>query len=291
MGSNFNKDPSYYSAVAFPGTSIGECNPEQHRIRRQMLTPAFSPSRMQRTTIPLIKRCVDQLLARFEQYGEDQPVNLFRGAKALTMDVVSTIALGKPIGCLQQPEFENEFTRLLHGFLDAAWFYAAFPGLYTVIMSLPEVLTGFLLPLPYFKRVSFLYSSSDGVVNRVQKCLGLVNNSLSRGGVHIFDTEFDTPSAVESDWNPVVSLLRYHSNVKNSVLNDNELVEEVITLLAAGNDTASDVLILGTYKILRDYEVKQKLRDELRKTFPSLNEEITYEKVKQLPFMVSKVNI
>lgn len=73
----------------------------------------------------------------------------------------------------------------------------------------------------------------------------------------------------------------------HSTLNAEQLAEEVIMLLAAGNDTASDAIIVGIYQTLRNPSISQKLNQELLAAFPDITEEITYEKAKQLPYLVS----
>jgi cytochrome P450 len=54
VGSQFTKDLGFYNFVTFPGTSIGETDPARSRIRRQVLTPAFSPARVQQLA-PVVK--------------------------------------------------------------------------------------------------------------------------------------------------------------------------------------------------------------------------------------------
>lgn len=70
-----------------------------------------------------------------------------------------------------------------------------------------------------------------------------------------------------------------------------QLTEEIIMLLSAGNDTTSDALIIGIWQICRHPEVLQKLEDELDIAFPSVKntDDITYENVRSLPYMVSSI--
>jgi cytochrome P450 len=72
----------------------------------------------------------------------------------------------------------------------------------------------------------------------------------------------------------------------HSTLNASQLAEEVIMLLSAGNDTTSDAMIVGVYQILRNPKIHQKLNDELSMSFPSLHDDITYEKAKKLTYLV-----
>jgi cytochrome P450 len=68
-----------------------------------------------------------------------------------------------------------------------------------------------------------------------------------------------------------------------------QLTEEIIMLLSAGNDTTSDALIIGIWQICRHPEVLQLLEEELVKEFPIVKntDAIIYENVRSLPYLVS----
>lgn len=68
-----------------------------------------------------------------------------------------------------------------------------------------------------------------------------------------------------------------------------ELGDELAILLTAGSDTTSNAIISGIYYICSHPNVYQKLNAELQKTFDSLNEDITYEKAKTLPYLVREI--
>lgn len=156
VGSQFTKDPGFYDYITFPGTSIGETDPIRHRIRRQVLTPAFSPLRVQEIA-PMVRAKVDRLLERFDEFAaRSEPVNMFRATKAFTMDVVSTIVFGKGLGCIDDPEFRNQFIEYLHSTFEMGWTATAFPNLTAFSLSLPEWVSEKLFPIPImeFKKVS-----------------------------------------------------------------------------------------------------------------------------------------
>jgi cytochrome P450 len=155
VGSHFTKDRSFYEFITFPGTSIGETDAGKHRIRRAVLTPAFSPTRVQQLA-SMVEEKVDQLLGRFEEFeAEGKPVNISAGTKAFTMDIISKIVFGKELGCIQDPVFKNQFIEYLHSTFDMGWTATAFPNLTKFSLSLPEWLSEVLFPIPLmeFKKV------------------------------------------------------------------------------------------------------------------------------------------
>jgi cytochrome P450 len=148
VGSHFTKDPDFYEFLMFPGTSVGETDPFRHRIRRQVLAPAFSPTRVQELA-PMVKHKADLLLSRFEDFAaRDEPVNMFRASKAFTMDVISDVVFGKSLDCFADPEFYNKFIEYLHSTFEMGWTGTAFPNLTRFSLSLPDWLSERLFPIP-----------------------------------------------------------------------------------------------------------------------------------------------
>lgn len=88
----------------------------------------------------------------------------------------------------------------------------------------------------------------------------------------------------------VIDMLVDSTAAKGHVVpTSDQLTEEMIMLLSAGNDTTSDALIIGIWQICRHPEVLQQLELELKTAFPSIHnsDAITYEHVKPLPYIVS----
>jgi cytochrome P450 len=169
VGSRFSKDPGFYNFITFPGTSIGETDPVRHRIRRLVLTPAFSPARVQQEISPMVKEKVDLLLQRFEDFADQgKPVDIFNSTKAFTMDVISKIVLGKELNCIKDPQFRNQFIEYLHSTFDMGWTATAFPNLTAFSLSLPEWLSQSLFPIPLleFRKVRHLFHPFQDMMSK-----------------------------------------------------------------------------------------------------------------------------
>ena len=77
------------------------------------------------------------------------------------------------------------------------------------------------------------------------------------------------------------------SAVRDHVVpNTTELNEEALMLLTAGNDTTANAMIFGVYYICRHLDVQQELVAELRAQFPGTEQKITYEELRNLPYLV-----
>lgn len=156
IDSGFTKDPYFYQFISLPGTSIGETDPSRHRIRRKVLTPALSGSRIQELA-PAILGKTEQLMLRFGQVADSQStINVPAAAKAFTMDVISKIVLGQEIGCVAEPDFRNEFIDFLHTAFDVGWMGPAFPTLSAIALAVAERVPLSLIPIALvdFKQVS-----------------------------------------------------------------------------------------------------------------------------------------
>ncbi|KAJ4263547.1 hypothetical protein NW762_006366 [Fusarium torreyae] len=148
VSSGFTKDPNLYRWISLPGTSIGETNPENHRIRRKVLTPALSGSRVNELA-PFISTKVKQLLDRFDILSRDSLLVDFDSAcKALTMDIISKVVLGQDINCVEQPCFKNDFTDQFRQALSAGWFPTAFPSISAMALNLSSTFLSRIIPNP-----------------------------------------------------------------------------------------------------------------------------------------------
>ena len=58
-------------------------------------------------------------------------------------------------------------------------------------------------------------------------------------------------------------------------------------MFSAGSHTVETVLMIGTYHVLRNPDVKHKLLEELRNAWPALDEPPSYEELEKLPFLAS----
>ena len=66
-----------------------------------------------------------------------------------------------------------------------------------------------------------------------------------------------------------------------------ELEDEAFLMVFAGTDTSSNTLALATVYILQHPEVHARLKDELNKAWPNLQDRPRYEDLDGLPYLVS----
>lgn len=69
-------------------------------------------------------------------------------------------------------------------------------------------------------------------------------------------------------------------------ISEQSLRDEALLFVNAGTDTVSDALSVGTLNVLDNPEVHAKLRDEILKAWPKLDEPPRYEELENLPYLV-----
>lgn len=82
-------------------------------------------------------------------------------------------------------------------------------------------------------------------------------------------------------------LLNPEANKGRPVPTALQLQHEAELLFSAGSHTVGTTLMTGVYYLLRNPEAKQRLVDELRAAWPSLDQAPDYEELEKLPFLAS----
>ena len=66
-----------------------------------------------------------------------------------------------------------------------------------------------------------------------------------------------------------------------------QLSHEARVMFGAGYHTVGTTLMTGVYHLLRNPEAKQRLVDEVRATWPALDQAPSYEELEKLPYLAS----
>jgi cytochrome P450 len=269
VGSAFNKEPEFYRQISLPGTSIGETDHNAHRIRRAVLAPSFSAAHVRKVHAPLIEQKLQQLCGMMDDNAATgNPVNIQRALKSLTLDVISKIVFGEEFGVLKSLPASHPYLDMLQETLSAGWTSRAFPNISGIMMALPDAVAERLLSIPILVFVRKCGANVDKYLRQRQLKSGLD----SKGASDVLERLLDSSSA------------KGHK-VPNSL----ELRDEALILLTAGNDTVSNAMILGLYEVLNAPEVHDKLIQEILAASPDLDRNLTYEVVRNLPYLTAVV--
>lgn len=148
IGSKFVKEKSFYAGISCPSSSIGLVDPAKHRIRRQILAPAFTQARIQELSSQVEDK-VNQLYRRLETLSRSPaPINMPSALKCFTLDIISGIVFGKEFGALASLHFHHTQLDTLRKALQGAWVHRTFPTLSNLSMMLPGWVSETLFPIP-----------------------------------------------------------------------------------------------------------------------------------------------
>ncbi|KAI1799432.1 cytochrome P450 [Daldinia bambusicola] len=278
--STFTKDPHFYLNISYPGTLIGETNPAKHRVRRKVLAPALSGSRVQELA-PAILEKTKQLVKRFEEAADKKsPICITSAAKAFTMDIISKIVLGQELGCVTEPNFRNQLTEYLEAGFKIGWVGTSFPTISSIALKAASMTSYVLFPMP-------LFSFKQACLNITGRYLDTFNPH--QAGSHLSNAARQLQKSY-GERSAVIDMLMDPKAAKDhQVPSLEELNDELVMLLTAGNDTTSTALIYGLYQVYTRPAVYERIFHELVEEFPSLEEDISYERVRKLPFLTATI--
>ncbi|KAJ4320930.1 hypothetical protein N0V84_005634 [Fusarium piperis] len=226
------------------GSILATKDHDLHRRRRAVLNPFFSSQNVRRLS-PVINGILFNLLRRMEGWAKAaQPVKLNSAYRAATKDVIQAYALGDGEMCLDMEDcnaaFFDVFTpqRVCHLGTHAFW-------LAYLMANLPPVIMTTLLPrVGVFATFMINLSAEIDQIKRADKLLE---------GKTIFH-----------------EILR--SDIPSSEKETPRLADEAMVLVIAGSETTASTLAAITYHLLADPSLMARLRVELERVMPDVNE-------------------
>lgn len=123
-------------------------NPSEHKIRRRVLAPVFSPEGILGHA-SWVENKIEALCDRFGELTDTgKSVNINKAFKSFTTDVISKIALGRDFGMLSAPDFDDKRLHILHETIRKSWTYRGFPIAFACLMAVPQSVSQVLFEIP-----------------------------------------------------------------------------------------------------------------------------------------------
>ncbi|KAL6365783.1 hypothetical protein LRP88_00358 [Fusarium phalaenopsidis] len=226
------------------GSILATKDHDLHRRRRAVLNPFFSSQNVKRLS-PVINGILFNLLRRMEGWAKaGQPVKLNSAYRAATKDVIQAYALGDGEMCLDMEDcntaFFDVFTpqRVCHLGTHAFW-------LAYLMANLPPVIMTTLLPrVGVFATFMINLNAEIDQIKQAEK--------LPEGKTIFHE------------------ILR--SDIPSSEKETPRLADEAMVLVIAGSETTASTLAAITYHLLADPSLMARLRVELERAMPDVNE-------------------
>lgn len=246
------KDPEAYDGLSATGevNVLNVINRHQHARIRRLVSHSFSVKSLLESE-DFIGEKVDEYISIFEK-RDGQSVDILKRTNELFLDIVSQLSFGESFDCLsgKTPTAQR----------DIQAFFTVVPA-----MAMAPVLR--FLPIKAFRE------GLKGLA-RLQE--------FSRAHVAAYMAR----SADKSDMGPKGRFLQNLALAVDSEtgtkLTQAELVENAIIFLAAGSGTTAATTIYLIWECGRHPEVRKRLIEEIRESFPDTSVRPSYEEASQL---------
>ncbi|KAH9025552.1 cytochrome P450 [Lactarius hengduanensis] len=230
------------------GNGIVAAEGRAHHRQRKIISPAFSTHQIQ-SFLPLFQGTASKLVQKWKEVIAADPsgqplVNVAAWFSRASLDIIGEAAFDLQFGSLDDlanPLVIRNDKEFVDSMLYPSWYDLIFKETWKYI---PEPLLEYIRYIPT-REYRGLRSWMDNI--RVFS-RGLIKQSMDKG-----------------DGNDIMSvLLRANgsSNPKNTMA-DNEMVDQIATFIAAGNETSSKTLTWYFYAIAKHPEAQMRIREEI----------------------------
>ncbi|KAF9019764.1 cytochrome P450 [Hymenopellis radicata] len=250
--SKFTKEPAFYKC-------FGE--DESSQKAEEILNPLFS-----RRAILKLEGLVDLFIERLATEYTDKPANLFRGLRAVTMDIVTAYCYAHSFEGLSAPNFNHPILVAIESAMPIMTATKHFPIL-NVLHLLPDWATSLLNPdiVGVVQLRHFLSKQIDGILANPASL-----NHMNHETVY---HHLVTPELLKSQQVP----------------SKKSLMEEALAFLLAGTDTTSNAMVIGFFHVLNNPAIKKKLESELVAAWPDKDIPLSYEQLEKLPYLTGVI--
>jgi hypothetical protein len=178
------------------------------------------------------------------------------------MEVITTYCFAQSFEAIDFPNFQHPMIISLDSSGFMIFLMQHFPFVIPFILGIPRWLARLISPDSL--EMQFFLKTLEAQIDKI-----LAN-----------------PTMLESEEHPTV----YHHLIGADVevkVSKKALQDESAVLLAAGTDTVGNACMIGTFHLLSNRPLKDKLVSELRAAWPDLDSPLSLEKLEKLPYLVS----
>ncbi|PSN63043.1 putative cytochrome P450 [Corynespora cassiicola Philippines] len=249
------KHPSRNTDPDMAHPSIITAGREQHSKLRRLLSHAFSEKSM-RDQEPVIRSYIDLLIDRLQEIASSNSLegtDIVRWYNFTTFDIIGHLAFAESFGCLENSEY--------HPWIEFMFSMIKFSSMMAALIRINRRLADLaqnLIPKRTRKQRLDLYNMTDELVRRRRR------NEPSY-------TDFMT------------HLLTAEKSGKLEML---DVFSQAAILIIAGSETTATLLSGGTYHLLTNPRVYERVTSEIRSKFSSY-EDITISNINELKYLLA----
>jgi cytochrome P450 len=228
------------------GNGLVTVEGQDHHRQRKIMSPAFSTHQVQ-SFLPLFHRTASKLVQKWKEVIAADPsgqplVNVTGWFSSATLDVIGEAGFGFQFGSLDKKKnpLQND-DMYVDTTLCPPWYDLIFKETWRCI---PGSLLGYVRYLPMRE-----YRGFRSWLDNVRE----------------FSRRLIKQSLIDGDGKDIMSII-LRANESSSPKNkmpDNEMVDQIVTFLAAGNDTSAKTLTWYFHAIAKHPEAQARIREEI----------------------------
>lgn len=273
---DFSKSESLrIKLLRFTGNGLLLAEGEEHKVQRRAILPSFSYRHIKDLYPCFWGKAVEmaEALAREQPHrvlSDGIKVRMSGWARRVTLDIISTAGMGEDFGSIRNvtSKLSRQYTKLK---LRPTTSTRALMLLTTLTIG-PKAI--FWLPTKWNRESKKAARHIRAFAKAIVK-----NKQLKR------DSEAQGEVGKDKD---IASLV-----LESGVFSDEDMVNQMMTFLAAGHETISTTLQYAVRALSENPDMQHRLRDEVRTNLPSpaaAEADITAENVDRLPYLSAFCN-
>ncbi|KAL1848576.1 hypothetical protein Plec18170_007883 [Paecilomyces lecythidis] len=266
-GSKRRVDKPYAEVFGTSTDVFAAVKHEDHRMYRNAVNNYFSRRAILEIE-PAIQRCIDELCTRFDSAIETgELISVGYAFAALTADVINEYCFCGTYHAVLSPDFNKAAYTFYLRFTMLGNVTKSLPWVLKIVKAAPPSLIGWFFPYigqgfraqqQYAEKVKEIQDGTDRAWELSE------HGSLIRGLIESRLPEKEKTAERLKDW--------------------------VQTFLTAGMFTVGHTLKCGTYHILANEGIKDKLLRELDSVFPDLSRPPSLSELEKLPYLTNVIN-
>ncbi|KAM7183941.1 Cytochrome P450 [Naviculisporaceae sp. PSN 640] len=278
LNTQFYKDPTMHRVLGAPASTLVEADPVKHKARRQPLESLFSRQSVLKLE-PMLLAKLDLACSRFrEMYAAGKPVKVEWALKSLSFDMVSEFCFGQSLGALYHDDFMSDPVQVFRSYLNSLHIIKAFPFVRVLSQSLPLWLA---------RRVNTTVARGKELEIFVKTRVQLFVTAYEGGSRPSFPTLMErllTANAKQQQ-----SGLGKDINTNQQWKSNDNLRDEVLTMISAGTDTTGVSALVGLFNVIHHPHIQKRLLEELKTVLPNPNDTAPFTVIEKLPYLTAVI--
>ncbi|KAJ4272064.1 hypothetical protein NW762_000774 [Fusarium torreyae] len=242
------------------GVGILLAEGEEHKMQRRSLTPAFAFRHIKNLYPVFWRKAREVTRTMMAEFGrkEESQVEISSWASRATLDIIGLAGMGRDFGAIQNPE--NTLAQTYKQIFK--------PSRQAQILAF----IGMLIPMEFITKLPF--RRNEDIAKAASDIRAICRDLIREKKAKLANKE-------QAD----VDILSVA--LESGGFTDENLVDQLMTFLAAGHETTASAMTWAIYMLSRYPDIQSRLREEIRERLPSVDSdvEITSLDIDRMPYL------